>query len=159
MLVSARDSPLQSILQDDLFTTLQVAFHRQHRCPSQLALAIEVLWATSWTKRNQVACQGNRCTLSLEHIIRSALLQIEALKDSTTSSKKLMVLDRSYKGVHSSLDNYHTLLTTSEECDFGDSKADRGDVRPDQWVQKSESYFCFARRVIEVLPTSIEKLG
>lgn len=101
-----RHSPLQSLVQGNLFLTLKKAFQKQQRCLTQLILVTKIIHIT-WVERNQVARQGNVFWFLLEHVLRSALLQMKALKDGIHLDKKIAILNHSYAALCDTLNKFH----------------------------------------------------
>lgn len=62
---------------------------------------------TIWVERNLVARQGHKVHFPLEHIFRNAFLQVDVLRDLTSSPRKLEVLARSLEILYGILDQWH----------------------------------------------------
>lgn len=63
-----RHTSLLSMVQTDLFSSLQKAFSCEKRCPAQIILLTKILH-TTWVERNLLTRQGNKFRFPLEHVI------------------------------------------------------------------------------------------
>lgn len=64
----------------------------------------------TWVERNLVARQHNRFYFPLKHVIKQALLQVEVLKDQTTSPRKQLVVVYFVESLSRILSQYHDLI-------------------------------------------------
>lgn len=98
-----RHSPLQSMIHGSLVETLFHALCYQRRCPTKIILLTEILH-TCWVERNAFARQWSHFCFPIQHIIQSALLQVEALRLSTRAATKIRVLHLSFENLSSLMD-------------------------------------------------------
>lgn len=103
--VLTRGTTLELLVGPNLFESIRVAVMKHRRCPAQLILLVEILQAT-WTERCLAAFQRPSFTFPLDHVIRHALLQVEALVEITINPKKRRTLEKLRVLLCSLLDRY-----------------------------------------------------